>query len=279
MKVYEMRLPDGWYPHKSVSCVADIKEMIKDFNPEGHFRNAGIVPHAGWYFSGKLAAKVIYTLSKNNPNPDVVCLLGGHLAHYHPVLYYSFETAKTPLGDIEFNQELTKELTASLEKSMEAPDDGDNTIEINLPFIKYFFPNTKIIAFRVPPSDLAIDFGEKLFQIISEKNLNAVVIGSADLTHYGPNYGFMPQGKGEDALNWVKNENDRKIVDAALQIEPQKIIEQSLLNQSSCSGGAIASTLNFIKSMGLNQAKLIDYYTSYEIHPSSSFVGYMGIVF
>jgi len=38
----------------------------------------GVVPHAGWYFSGKLAARVFHTL-KSMKKPEVVVLFGGHL--------------------------------------------------------------------------------------------------------------------------------------------------------------------------------------------------------
>jgi AmmeMemoRadiSam system protein B len=279
MKRYEMRLPNGWYPHSPQECKKAIGEMIQGFNPPKGSRNAGIVPHAGWYFSGKLAARVFRTLAANNPEPDAVCLIGGHLAESHPVLYIDDAVAETPLGEIEIQKELTNKVIAGLNKTMPDPNEGDNTVEVNLPFIKYFFPHVPLIAFRSPPSPLALELGKEIFRLSREEKLNIVVIGAADLTHYGPNYGFTPKGTGEEALEWVREENDKQIVDSALEMKARALLEHGKKNQSSCSSGAMAAVAAYAGSISSASPELIDYYTSYDIHPGSSFVGYAGIVY
>ncbi|MDP3182909.1 MAG: AmmeMemoRadiSam system protein B, partial [Desulfobaccales bacterium] len=49
-------------------------------------------------------------------------------------------------------------------------------------------------------------------------------------------------------------------------------------DQSACSAGGAAAAVAAAKKSGATKARLIDYYTSYDIMPSDSFVGYAGIV-
>jgi len=50
-------------------------------------------------------------------------------------------------------------------------------------------------------------------------------------------------------------------------------------NNSACSPGAVASAVKTCSVLGAKQGVLIDYCTSYDIMPDSSFVGYAGIVY
>jgi AmmeMemoRadiSam system protein B len=105
------------------------------------------------------------------------------------------------------------------------------------------------------------------------------VIGSTDLTHYGNNYGFVVKGTGPAAVDWVRNENDRRVIDAMLAMDPDRIISEALENQNACCGGAAAAAITAAKHLGAQKAQSIAYATSYDKSPGDSFVGYVGIVF
>ena len=107
----------------------------------------------------------------------------------------------------------------------------------------------------------------------------ARVIGSTDLTHYGFNYGFIPKGTGASAVNWVRNENDRKVIEAMLAMNPTGVIEEALANQNACCSGAAAAAMAAGKALGAASAIQTAYATSYDKSPGDSFVGYVGIVF
>ena len=73
----------SWYPGNKEAC----KEEIVSFLKEGaHQSNqyqhavAGIVPHAGWFFSGSVACNVIAALLQSEPSPDVAVVFGMHLS-------------------------------------------------------------------------------------------------------------------------------------------------------------------------------------------------------
>jgi AmmeMemoRadiSam system protein B len=189
------------------------------------------------------------------------------------------ETCETPFGDIEVDHGFLKTLMNKVEVKKESPSTGDNTIEIQLAMIKYFFPDVKLVALRPPFSTRAMELGKEIAAIVREKGLSVVAIGSTDLTHYGPNYGFLSKGTGPASVEWVKNVNDRGFIDCAVKMDAEGLIAHALKNDSACSAGAAASAIATCQSLGSKRGVLLDYYTSYDIMADKSFVGYAGIVF
>ena len=105
------------------------------------------------------------------------------------------------------------------------------------------------------------------------------IIGSTDMTHYGPDFGFIPAGTGEKAVAWVKNENDGNAIQAMKKMDASKIIAQGLDHKNMCCSGAAAATATACKKLGAVKAVKLDYATSFEKSASASFVGYAGILY
>ncbi|MBN1103265.1 MAG: AmmeMemoRadiSam system protein B [Deltaproteobacteria bacterium] len=274
----------SWYPSKEPECRRVIEEFAKTAEPcppgKGKFVG-GIVPHAGWYFSGRVACSVIQCLSSGGGFPETVVIFGRHL---HPGgRNYIMKEGRwaTPLGDLEIDRELGDQLSSRFSFVVETPSryDQDNTIELQLPFIKYFFPDAKILPVGAPPVLRSLEIGESVAEIAETVGRRIMVLGSTDLTHYGHNYGFTPMGTGPEAVQWVRNENDKKVVDLMLKMDGRVVIEESLRNYNACCSGAVAAAIAAAKRLGAVEALKLSYTTSYDIRPDSSFVGYVGIVF
>jgi AmmeMemoRadiSam system protein B len=274
-------LPRGWYPFDGKDCKKEIESYLEGWTPsqlpssEGL---GGIVPHAGWYFSGRLAARVFYTL-KLKSKAEVVVLYGGHLSAEDLPRIVTEEACETPIGDIETHIGFVKNLMKSLEMKKEAPTSGDNTIEIQLAMVKYFFPEAKLVALRSPLSLKAETLGREVAEIARKEGISILAIGSTDLTHYGPNYGFLSKGIGPASVEWVKKENDKGFIDRALKMDAEGLLKHAVENDSACSAGAAISAMATCKALGGEKGILLDYYTSYDIMPDNSFVGYAGIVY
>lgn len=277
MRVRPRMLSPGWYPASQSGCVSDIQEYVAGVKPlpAGTKAYGGMVPHAGWYFSGKLAARVFYLVAQVS-QPQVVCLFGGHLGGGSPPLLATEDAWETPLGDVPLATEFYQPLLAQMGLRPEPP--GDNTIEVNLPFIKHFFPQARVLAVRSPQSDAALKLGEAVVAVAQELGKSILFFGSADLTHYGPNYGWAPKGYGAAAVKWVKEVNDKRFLDAVLKLDAMAAINAANQDQSSCSAGAPASAMTGAKKLGATKALLVGYSTSYDIRPDDSFVGYGGVV-
>jgi len=274
-------LPRGWYPADKKECQEEIESYIERWSPSQLQLTkglGGIVPHAGWYFSGKLAARVFYSL-KLKSKVEVVVLYGGHLSTEDLPRIVTEEACETPFGDIEIHTGFVKNLMKRMDIKKESSTSGDNTIEIQLAMVKYFFPEAKLVAVRSPLSLKAETLGEEVAEVAKEEGISTLAIGSTDLTHYGPNYGFLSKGIGPASVEWVKKENDKGFIDRALRMDAEGLLKHARGNDSACSAGAAISAMATCKAMGADKGILLDYYTSYDIMPDDSFVGYAGIIY
>ena len=273
MKLRKRMLPAGWYPASKEEILSQFGSWKYEYKVDNN-RIAAVIPHAGWYFSGKLAYAGIKSLEKER---DTVVVIGGHLPSGTAAIGYSEGTVETPLGEMKIDSELFRELSKHI--PIKEDTAADNTIEIQLPIVKYFFPDAKLGAFRLPPNELSEQFAKLLTDAEQSLGKKICVIGSTDLTHYGPSYQFTPKGTGKQAQQWVEEVNDRQIVDAMINVNPSDIISLGRQNHAACSSGAAAAAAEFAKLHGIEGGKLVDYYTSASIHPGSSFVGYAGVVY
>ena len=281
MNLRKRILPRGWYPFDGKDCKKEIESYFEGWTPSQLPASkglGGIVPHAGWYFSGRLAARVFYTL-KLKGKVDVVVLYGGHLSAEDLPRIVTEEACETPIGDIETHAGFVKNLMKSLEMKKESPTSGDNTIEVQLAMVKYFFPGTKLDALRSPLSLKAETLGRQVDEIAKKEGISILAVGSTDLTHYGPNYGLLSKGMGPASVEWVKNVNDKGFIDRALRMDAEGLLKHAMENDSACSAGAALSAMTTCKVLGAEKGILLDYYTSYDIMPDNSFVGYAGIVY
>lgn len=273
----------SWYPSSAVACEREIAAFLvegkKMQQPTGE-RVGGIVPHAGWFFSGSIACNVISCLKSDDP-PDVLVVFGMHLHPESPCFMMTEGAWETPFGEIQVEEQMARELTKQFPFTVESPNNfqQDNTIELQLPFIKYFFNDVKIVAAGVPPSKNSLEIGRAAVEIAKRLGLKIKVIGSTDLTHYGRNYGFVSKGSGQKAVDWVRNENDRRIIDTMLAMDAEKVISEALASQNACCAGAVATAIETAKHLGAQKAQAIAYASSYDKNPGDSFVGYVGIVF
>ncbi len=288
-----MRFAGSFYPGTEYECKEMIAEMEKDvYKPNVNFKNAvgGIVPHAGWVFSGKISFSVFNAIKEFNKEVDTFILFSAnHSAYISKSAIVSKGKWQTPFGEIEIDENLAgkilKEGKIYVEDNSNAHA-NEHSIEVQLPFIKFLFPNAKIVTIMPVISDDAIKLGEIVGNIVKkekeERQKNIVIVGTSDLTHYGLNYDFTPKGCGTDALKWVKEVNDKKIINLMLNLEYDKIIEESNKNMNACGPGAISAIIAAAKILGSKKGNLIKYATSYDVFPQygmDSFVGYAGVLF
>ena len=137
MDVRRAAFAGSWYPDNAAECEADIRRYIEKTSPSEPSCIGGIVPHAGWYFSGEIACRVIHGL-KSGPPPDVVVLFGMHLHPESPCHIMAEGAWETPFCNLYIETDVTRQLFDAFNFQVETPHryTQENTIELKLTFIK-----------------------------------------------------------------------------------------------------------------------------------------------
>ncbi len=277
----------SWYPASAKACETAIQGFLRDSShgqdlPKGT-PMGGIVPHAGWTYSGSIACRTIEALvpGATEKPVDTILLFGGHVHHQSEHFIMTHGAVETPWGDIEIDQEMVEAIVSGVGIRERSPKKfpEENTLELQYPFIKHFFPGAKLVVCGVPPSGMTPVIASMAIEASRGLSREIRVIGSTDMTHYGPDFGFSPAGTGRAAVEWVERENDARAIEALSGMDVSQIISQGLENKNMCCAGAAAAAAAACKKMGAAKGTCLDYATSYELSRADSFVGYCGMVF
>lgn len=272
-------------------CIAQLEKCLSksigDIDLPESIKGA-VVPHAGWVFSGVTAGLAFQSIKKINKDVDTFMIFGA--AHrYRGELPAIFDEGKwaSPLGDIEVDSELANAFADNYSKVRFDPGahNGEHSIEVQVPFIQYLFEGSKILPVMVPPVEGVVSFGSELGGFLNEYGGSVVLIASTDLTHYGPGYGFCPQGRGAGGIEWAKEVNDSEFIEHLVRLESREALRHSVANHSACGGGAAAALVEAVKEMGSNKGTVLEHTNSSEIlevqygQSSTESVGYASIIF
>lgn len=248
---------------------------------------AAIVPHAGWIFSGDLAAMAFETIRRVNGQVDTFVLFGA--AHRYidgGAAVYDKGAWETPLGLAVVDEDLAGRIVALGAHSNPAAHSGEHSIEVQVPFIQHLFTDAKIVPVLVPVAGFDPDFGTRLGQLLlSQQDKRIVCVASTDLTHYGPRYGFCPEGVGPAALKWARQVNDMEFIDLALRMEADKIVSEAMNKGNACGPAAVATAVAAARAMGRAHGVLLGHTTSNDVlerrfnQTSEESVGYAAIVY
>ncbi len=232
-------------------------------DPDGFEKNVGlIVPHAGYVYSGSVAAHAYMKASKYG-KPDVVVVLGpNHSGLGKPISIWPMGEWITPLGRVRVDEEAAHSLVN--EFNMASLDyDGhilEHSIEVQIPFLQF----TLGTGFQLLPiclGDQRKESMSKLSNALSEvlKNRRFWVVASTDLNHYENH---------EETL--IK---DKMVMDAISKRNVELLYEVITKNGiTMCGYGAVATLLN----LKVGKVEILNHSTSGEVSGDyDSEVGYM----
>lgn len=276
----------AFYPASPAACRREVELCLQgaEHTPFEKQILAGVVPHAGWVYSGSTAVRVFAAIASQQ-HPETVILLGAvhHWGVSNPSLYPE-GSWRTPLGDVAIDVELGQAIldeAGGLVASNAAAHAEEHSIEVQLPFIQYLLPEVRIVPLAVPPEATALTLGEHVARAVQKLGRRVVAIASSDLTHYGPRYGFAPAGAGQRGLDWART-NDAQLLLLAQNLQAEELLLTADRQRSACGAGAIAAAITFAVALGATRGELLHYTTSYDVMPSgrpSELVGYGAMTF
>jgi hypothetical protein len=230
---------------------------------------ACVLPHAGYMYSGGVAAK---TVSCINIKDKIILLGPNHTGSGRKFSIMSEGVWQTPLGEIKIDSALAKKI---LSRSRFLEEDflahlNEHSLEVELPFLQFFKTDFEIVPIVVFPEDIESlkEIGKEIADCIKESAIidSVMIIASSDMTHY------EPQGSAQM--------KDKEAIQAILELNENKLMEQVFkLNISMCGYAPVIIMLSAAKQLGASSAKLIKYQTSGDITGDfDSVVGYAGII-
>lgn len=289
MSIRKPAVAGQFYGGSQSECLAEIQECMPESISDANLPSpivAGVVPHAGWIFSGPLAATVFRSIRQINGDVDTFVLFGAaHRFFDGNAVVYDSGQWETPLGRIDVDRELAKAIVARGAEANPGAHKGEHSIEVQVPFIQFLFPQAKIVPVIVPASGFDPSFAAKIGKLLQNESKKTVCIASTDLTHYGPRYGFCPEGAGQAAIRWAKDVNDMQFIDLALKMEADDLVETAMESGSACGPAAVGTVVAIAKAMGRDHGVLLGHTTSSEImmekfsQLSEESVGYAAIVY
>ncbi len=252
-----------FYPGTTESCRAAADEALA-VNVSERARGA-IVPHAGWIYSGPTAGKALRAIAASEP-ATVVIFGAVHGPDPNPASVYASGSWKTPVGVSEIDETLA---AAFLESDLIVADTNahqfEHAIEVQVPLIQRLMPTVKIVPVSVQPTAQAVAVGRHCGEVVRALGMAAAFVGSTDLTHYGPAFGFEPHGHGEAGVRWAKEVNDRRLIDLIAKMDGEAVISEAILNRSACGAGAVAATIGAMQALGAERYVELEHTTSSEI--------------
>jgi len=229
-----------------------------------------IVPHAGYMFSGPVAAHSYYHLAKAGPRRSVVILGPNHSGYGSGVSAYDSGEWSTPLGEVPVDSKLGGKIVkgSKLIDVEERAHISEHSIEVQLPFLQFIYPRQFAfvpVCMMLQDLETSKEVGEAVAAAALESG--SIILASSDWTHYEPQAKAV--AKDGEALKAVESMDPAGF---------QRVIEER--NVSACGYGPVTSLIHAARIMGAKQAKILSYQTSGDVTgDKSAVVGYAAALF
>ena len=226
-----------------------------------------ICPHAGYMYSGPIAAQSFYSISSETVKLFVI-IGPNHWGIGSNVATMKDSGWKTPLGTVQVDSDIAIEISKLADIDIDSfSHSREHSIEVQIPILQYIYTEFKIVPITLIDQDkeTALKLGEAIAKVAQKKNI--MIIGSSDFTHYEPND--------------FAYEQDESLIETILELDIDRFY--AVLNEkkiSACGYGAIASTIVACKNLGATKGELLKYATSGDVTGDmDSVVGYGSIIF
>lgn len=226
-----------------------------------------IVPHAGYVYSGPVAAAVYARL--DIPSCCVV-LCPNHTGRGAPAALDPAEAWRTPLGDVPVNRKMAarlRELAPSLRDDSVAHE-REHSLEVQLPFLQARRANVSFVPISIGEPRLALcrEIGDALAAVAAEESEPPLLLASSDMNHYESR--AVGRRKDDRALARIE------------AVDPEGLFRTVLTESISMCGFLPATALLFAaRAAGAGPARVVSRRDSGdETGDASSVVGYAGVI-
>jgi len=258
----------------------ELEEMIEGFLKEAKIPKIEreifgiLVPHAGYVFSGPVAAHC-YRAIQGKKFETVVLIGDSHYEYFDGISVWDRGEWETPLGKVKVDEELAREIL-DFSKRFLVKDSAhlfEHSLEVQIPFLQKVLKNFKILPLIFGSEDKDWkELAKAILKLIEKRKI--LVVASTDLSHYPPYE--------------VAMEVDKRTIEGILSSDPEKFKEkiENLkklfpdVDTFACAQDTIKTILEISKNLKA-KAKLLRYQNSGDTiyGERSQVVGYGAICF
>jgi AmmeMemoRadiSam system protein B len=260
----------SWYPGSPEELKGDIDAYLAQAVVERIPRKplAIVSPHAGYLYSGRVAAHAYQAVSGHTYS-TVVVISPSHRAYFPAVSVWKSGAFETPLGALEVDELLCQKLLAvpGVFTDNTSPHDTEHALEIQLPFLQSVLPPFQLCPLIMGHQDPEACRGlaDALRKSIGNPD-EVLIVASSDLSH------FHPARRAE-------------IMDAAVARAIERFDTQGLARDlelgtsEACGGGPILTALLYAQSLSRTSSQVLAYaHSGHVTGDNSSVVGYLSAV-
>lgn len=234
-----------------------------------------LLPHAGYVYSGELAALGYRYLASKAAKPLTLLIAGpSHYVPFQGAAVFAGEKVQTPIGDISVDVDLAERLLKENAARLFPPAFArEHSVEVHFPLVRHYLPEAKIVP-------VVLGQGKASWRLLagflgSLDLENVVVVASTDLAHYPPAS--------------VAEACDRRLIEAFLAGENIRVEEtvRRLMAEghpeyhcSHCGPESAALALDYARAQGATERKLLAYrHSGMVTGETDRVVGYGALVF
>ncbi len=270
--VKEPNVSGHFYPSEAKKLSGMIKQMIagaKPFALENHIYGI-ICPHAGYIYSGKIAASAYKAIYMKNYS-TVIILAPSHYHYLKKAAVYKSGSFKTPLGLVPVDSAFANKLLKNRRQFAYMPEvfEKEHAIEVQIPFLQKSLRKFSIVPVII--SDSSYSRYEEISEILAQltfKRKDVLIVASTDMSH------FHGQNKAKAI--------DRTTLSLIADNDAHALFDDLAKGKCELCGGAAVITLMLtMKKIGINQADILAYATSADTtnSPTDRVVGYSSVLF
>ena len=186
MRVRPAAVAGSFYPAEATELRGLVSSLIAEAAlaaDGGSPPRALIVPHAGYVYSGPIAASAYALLRPLHDQIRRVLLLGpSHRLPFSGLATTSADYFSTPLGDVPIDREAVGRIEALEQvRCLDDAHAGEHSLEVHLPFLQCLLDDFQIVPLAV--GDASAEEVAEVIDLLWDEPHTLVVV-SSDLSHY-----------------------------------------------------------------------------------------------
>ncbi len=256
---------------------ADPKELSESI--DSYFKEASvtafshpidivIAPHAGYPFSGPVAAYSFKAVSAGNYK-TIIILGPSHFFGFDGISIWTEGAFQTPLGQVPVDEVLAKKLVSFNKNFYFEPRafKEEHSVEVEIPFLQKTFKDFKIVPVVMGQASFQLldEFASALYQVIHNEE-NILILVSTDMSHYHDDQ--------------TARKMDEHTLEAVKALRPEQLWQEShLRSMELCGFVPTTAALLYARRKGLERVEVLRYANSGDVTGDlNRVVGYSSVV-